>query len=749
MVVKRALALFSVLTLALAARGQAPAQQAGGRLPAVAPSGRPAVGLALEGGGALGIAHVGVLRWLEENRIPVDRLAGTSMGSLVGALYAIGLSPEELRALAVSDAFTRVFTLQTPYADASFRRRQDRRELPQAVTVGLRRFPGLRNALLSDRGVLEFLSTNMAAWNRDDADYDRMPIPFRCVATDLNTLEPVTFAAGPLPDAVRASISIPGVFSPVQARSGHFLVDGGILDNLPTDVLRGSLHADAVIAVHLDNGDVAAPDTSSIVTVLNRAFIAGVQLNVLQAQKLADLVISVPVQGFTGTDYARASELIDAGYRAAEHNRAALQRFALDEAAWKAYLAARQSRRAGQPGTLREVRVEGGSPGAVREVERDTKPLLGHPLLPATTLNALKSVQSAGSLSATWESFSAAAAPGAAPGSGTDSGLLVRLHGDPNGPPFLLIAPELGASTSNITREEMTLRLVHQNLGGYGSELRADAHLGYRTDLSAGYYRMLTPGGWFVEPRARVVREPVYLWVNQKRVAERFQQNLEVGLDTGRTFSRKFQVSGQWRAEETQWSLRAGTGGGPYLSGTAQTGVLHIVFDQAQAGLLSPSGFRLSLAAGALYHAAGSSNAPLVKASFSRTQPWRDNIFGFGTEINSYLRANVAQPYRFTLGGPLSLSASSFDEYRGTDTALAHAGLMHRIASLPTGVGQGLYVAIGYEAGEVWSPEARSFLRQDGITALVANTPVGLFTVGASAGDAGHRKVYVTLGRWF
>ena len=113
------------------------------------------------------------------------------------------------------------------------------------------------------------------------------------------------------------------------------------------------------------------------------------------------------------------------------------------------------------------------------------------------------------------------------------------------------------------------------------------------------------------------------------------------------------------------------------------------------------------------------------------------------------MRANVAQPFRFTLGGPMRLSASSFDEYRGTDIYLARTGYMRRIAALPTGLGQGLYGLIGYEAGEVWSPEQRAFLRQDGTVGLVGNTPIGLVTFGVSVGDAGHRKVFFTVGRWF
>jgi len=743
------------------AEAQELARPAGGSdFPTVQPLNRPAIGLALEGGGALGIAHIGILQWFEERHIPVDRLAGTSMGALIGALYATGQTPAQIHALALGDSLSRVFTLQTSYAQSSFRRRQDRHELPQSITFGLKQGPQVRNALLSNRGIDEFLQTQLIAYNSQELDFDRMPIPFRCVAADLNTLQSVTFAAGPLPVAVRASISIPGVFSPVQVANGHFLVDGGILDNLPTDVLRRDLHADTVIAVRLQDAPLAAADTTSIVGVLNRAFSAGIVHNVEQAESLADVVIRVPVAKFSATDYGKAKDLMEAGYKAAEANRAVLLPYALDDSGWQAYLAARELRRRPQPGVLRLVHVEGTDPTAIREVLTDMKPLQGQPISPARTLDALIPIQSNGEIEATYETFAPPADNGAqavpAPGPGIsranipDTGIKVRLGNDPTGPPYLLAGPDLASATSNISRAELTLRLVDQNLGGFGSELRADARIGYLTDLSAEYYRLLTPRGYFLEPRAELLREPVYIWANQKRIAERFQQNLVAGIEAGRTFTNHLQVSTEWRAEDTHWSLTTGSGGGPYLSGTAQTGLLHIDLDEAATGSVSPDGFRISAAAGALYHAAGSANAPMVKLSFSRTRRWReDNIFGLSADIDSYFRANVAQPYRFTLGGPLRLSASSFDEYRGTDTAIARAGYLRRIAALPTGLGHGLYALLGYEAGEIWSPEQRAILRQDGATGLLANTPLGVITVGVSVGDAGHRKAFITLGRLF
>ena len=764
MPLNRAAVLFAALLLATAAAsGQQEARQPDVQTPAapqsplppVVPGNRPAIGLALEGGGALGLAHVGVLQWFEDHRIPIDRIAGTSMGALVGATYATGHSPAELRTLATGGDLAAVFTLQTPYVDSSFRRRQDRRQTPSAITVGLAHGVALRNALLSDRGVNAFLATNLNGYNRPLLDFNQLPIPFRCVATDLTSLQSITFASGPLPQAVRASISIPGVFPPVKNSDGHYLADGGILDNLPTGVLRRDLHADVVIAIRLQDAPLAASDVSSIVGVLNRAFSAGIVENVERSLKLADLVINVPVADYSGTDYAKGGQLIHEGYLAAEANSSKLLPYALSPADWAAYLAARNQRQLPQPGVLRQVRVEGGDPGAQQQVRTELKPLEGQPISPARTLDALKPVQSNGAYGATFQTFGPPPAAGNATAAvpnapSPDDGILIHLSKNPTGPPYLLIGPELAAETSNITRMELNLRFIDQNLGGYGSELRANAELGFMTVLNAEYYRQLTPGGFFLQPHVGAVREPIYIWANQKRVAERLQQNLDAGIEAGRTIGNWLQISAGWRALDTHWSLTTGSGGGPYLNGTAQEGLLRIVVDRETSGAVSPSGFRLNAAAGSLYHAAASANAPLVEVSAARTWTWRDhNIFGLTGDVNSYLRANVAEPFRFTLGGPRRLAASSIDEFRGTDTYLTRAGYLHRIAALPTGLGHGLYAVFGYEAGEVWSPKSRAILRQDGTLGFLAATPLGSISVGGSVGDAGHRKFFLTIGRLF
>jgi NTE family protein len=721
------------------------------RLPKIVPPGRPVIGVALEGGGALGLAHIGVLHWMEDNHIPVDRIAGTSMGALVGGLYASGHSPAEMEKIATSDVFRGVFAMETPYMDANFRRREDRRELPQAIQFGLKGGLGLRNAVLVDSGLNEFLAVSLNRYNRSELSFDSLPIPFRCVATDLNTMQPVVFDGGPMPQALRASIAIPGVFPPVQYRD-HYLVDGAILDNLPTDIVKQNLHSDVVIAVDLTAADFSESDVSSVVGIFARAFAAGTARNERIARTLADVLILADTGTFSTIDYNKASDLIAAGYAAAEKSRAALKKYALNDDGWAAYIADRRGRERPQPSTLQVVKIEGGSSGAEEVARADVSKLKGKPIEPVTLSDALRHVQGNGSYQTSFETF----APGTpAPtdrmeATGPDTGVLVRLSKVRNGPPFLMFGTDATAMNSNVTRSTVDLRLIDQNLGGFGSELRADLRFGFLTQASGEYYRQLTQSGYYIQPHIGILREPVYLWENQIRVSERFSQRAGGGLDIGRTFSRNLQASLEWRAQVLRWHLVTGSDGIQNVSGSVQTATAHIVYDRTESGIISPNGSRLEVSAGSLFNAVASRNAPLIEAKATKTFKITDqDILAVGSEGNTLFRRNVAGPLRFTLGGPLRLSAASIDEYRGTDDFLVRAGYLHRVATLPSGLGQGLYMSFGYEGGEIWAPERRTFLRQDGLLTVIAATPLGAITVGGAVGDAGRRKVFFSFGRLF
>src|SRR5258705_6564366 len=224
------------LILVVASSPFAQAQQAFPANSATAEKARPKTGVALEGGGALGLAHIGVLQWFEDHHIPIDYLAGTSMGGLVGGLYASGKSPQQLRDLVKAQNWDVILGGAIPFEDLSFRRKEDKVAFPNSILLGLRRglsLPGGLNAgqqisLLIDRETLPYSGVR---------SFDDLPIPFRCVATDLVSGKQAVFKNGSLSRAMRATMAIPGLFSPIRDGE-HVYVDGGLVGNLPTDVVR-------------------------------------------------------------------------------------------------------------------------------------------------------------------------------------------------------------------------------------------------------------------------------------------------------------------------------------------------------------------------------------------------------------------------------------------------------------------------------------------------------------------------------
>jgi NTE family protein len=237
--------------------------------PPPGPVGRRRIGLALGGGGALAMSEIGALQWLEEHHVPVDMIAGTSMGSMVGALYSTGKTIDELKVVMNDDVFNQVFRISTSYTSKSYRRREDSRELPNALTVGLKHGVSLRNSVLTDQGLNSFLDRQFLRYD-DQTEFNALPIPFRALSTDLTDAKAVTFARGSLPDAIRASVSLPGVYRPFEL-NGHEYVDGGVLENLPTRTVR-DMKADVVLAVSLPLEPVGKNDLNSILGVLARSF---------------------------------------------------------------------------------------------------------------------------------------------------------------------------------------------------------------------------------------------------------------------------------------------------------------------------------------------------------------------------------------------------------------------------------------------------------------------------------------------
>lgn len=279
---------------------------------------RPKVGLVLSGGAARGLAHIGVLKALEEQGIKIDAIAGTSMGAVVGGLYASGYKIDELEKLALNIDWQQALSDAPPREDVPFRRKQDDRDFLVKQQLSFRDDGSLGLPLGVIQGQnLALMLESLLAHTSDTRDFDKLPIPFRAVATDIANGEKVVFRKGHLPQVIRASMSIPAVFAPVEL-DGRLLVDGGMTDNIPLDVAR-EMGVDVAIVVDIGTPLRNRKQLATVVDVLNQSITLMTRRNSeeqLAALKPGDVLIQPALAAFGVTDFGKAQEMIDAGYRA-------------------------------------------------------------------------------------------------------------------------------------------------------------------------------------------------------------------------------------------------------------------------------------------------------------------------------------------------------------------------------------------------------------------------------------------------
>ena len=319
---------------------------------AVAQNGAPApkrltIGVALEGGGALGLAHIGVLRWFEQHHIPIDYISGNSMGALVGGMYATGKSPDELEVLVKHMDWPFIIGGETPYQDLSFRRKEDERAVQNDLVIGFKHGASLPSGLSSGHQISLVIDRETLAYSAVKS-FDDLPIPFRCVSTELISEKAHVFSTGPIGFAMRSSMSLPGIFDPIRD-GDRVYVDGALVDNLPTDLVR-DMGPDVVIAIHLQVAPATADEIQSLFSVLGQSITVGTANTELRGMEAADIVVKVDVQKFTSLEFDKAEALIQKGMEAAEEKSKILLPYALDQAAWNEYMARRDARKKGACG---------------------------------------------------------------------------------------------------------------------------------------------------------------------------------------------------------------------------------------------------------------------------------------------------------------------------------------------------------------------------------------------------------------
>jgi NTE family protein len=342
--------------------------------------------------------------------------------------------------------------------------------------------------------------------------------------------------------------------------------------------------------------------------------------------------------------------------------------------------------------------------------------------------------------------------------------ILVTVASKKTGPPVILLGSNIEAETATTSRWTLEGTLIHQDLGGYGSELRGHIKVGWLTQLDTEYFRKLPGppvggstiegaklGELFVAPRVGLLRQPFYIYRNQNRLSERQLQTIGDGIDVGWTDQRIRELRVGWEMDDVRWQTQVGsaTDALPDVFGSMEKARVRYVYDTQDRALVPQYGMRLVTQAGYLFSATSSRNAPQITMQGSLAHTIGKNLAILSFDSGTMFNRNVAQPFRFTLGGPLRLTASAFDEYRGTDYFLLSPAFLRRIASLPQPLGQSLYFGFAYEAGQMRAPDAATVTRQDIYFGVVAETPLGVITLAPAIGGDGHRKFVFTLGRLF
>lgn len=445
---------------------------------------RPRVGLVLSGGGARGAAHVGVLKVLEELRVPVDAIVGTSMGAVVGGLYASGFSAAELeRELRVAD-WPAIFRDEVPRRTLSFRRKEEQRQpvLHQAIGVsseGLDLPGGLvaghRLGLLLETLLLPVLAVE---------DFDRLPIPFRATATDLGTGELVVLGEGDIARAIRASMAVPAAFAPVE-RGSRLLVDGGLRANLPLDVAP-ELDLDVVIAVDVVSDLEPADSLESLLGIARQVTRLVVRLNSDRALEgnEPDVLIQPDLDRFSSIDFPGSEEMVEQGAIAARQHAETLGRWALSDTDYRAWRRRVMDRR-GSTVVPAFVAVTAPDGAAAERLERRLRVRPGIPVDTAVLRDDLNRIYGLGGFDRV--GFDVVVEQG-------DTGLVVIPVPRSTGPAAVQIGLRLSDDFGGGSAFTAVARLVRLRLTGAGGELRLMGAFGEDRFITANVYQPFGAG---------------------------------------------------------------------------------------------------------------------------------------------------------------------------------------------------------------------------------------------------------------
>jgi NTE family protein len=695
----------------------------------------------LEGGGALGLAHIGVLQWLYQHHVPVDLVAGTSMGGLVGGMYATGRTPDQIQQLIQNVDWDQALSGQLPFRDLSYRRKQDAVEFPTRIEFGLRHGVQLPEGFNAGQQV-SFILDHVALPYSQIKSFNDLPTPFACVATDLTTSKQQVFHDGSLALALRSTMSLPGIFTPVHSGT-QLYTDGGLLNNLPVDVAQ-SMGAQLTVAVYLQTAAFNAKQPLSSFSVLGQSLSVMIAANELKSMQMADVLVTVPLDKYDALDYDKAAEIIRLGYEAAENKHVILSKLAVDDAAWKQYVDGREGRTLVTP-VPQFLEVTGTTPALEKKIQRRLSPDVGKPV---DTVNLEQQfTRIAGSGRFATLGYSMTAKDG-------KPGLLVSAEEKSYSPPIVRPLIIIDGTNYNEVLFSAGARITFLDFGSFGSELRNDVVVGSLYELQSEYYHPFSPTThWFIAPQVGLDTSKFYFYFDNHIDSQYRKRQFGGAVDVGYTFGNSAEVRLGYESAYQRYSPVIGdTIVYPIQSGRIGVSRLHYTLDLTDDPVLPMRGMS-AVFRGEWWDANTGTNQP-----FPVTELRTHFLFPLTPKSSAYLAASGGSTLGyedtgippFSLGGGLQLSAFGENELITNQYYLFQTGYIRRIGKLPPFLGDSISLVTTYEAGKTFFLPNEPSVPMDGVVGIVIKTAIGPFEIAGAAGNGtDHRKIFFQLDRFF
>jgi NTE family protein len=733
--------------------------------PAAPPPHRPRIGLVLSGGGARGAAHVGVLKVLEQAHIPIDAVAGTSMGAVVGGLYASGLSPREIESIMTSLNWQDAFRDKPPREDLTFRRKQEDQNFLVKFPFGIR---GSRIQL--PKGLIQGQKLNQILRRLTlpvarVTNFDDLPTPFRAVATDLETGEAVIMSSGDLTTAMRASMSAPGVFAPVE-REGRLLVDGGIVENVPIDVAR-AMGVDILIVV-----DVGAPllkrnKLTSAPVISNQMLAILIQRNAReQLAKLGEKdVLIEPALGDTSSfDFGIVARVIATGQVAGRAAESRLATLSVSPEEFQRYVAKRDQDRSSPP-RIDFVRIEEGSERYSNRLDRLFKDVIGKPLDPDAVARHITTVYGQGNLEALDYRVIQE--------EDDHYGLLVNARRNSWGPNYVRFGLSLQDDFEGNSSYNAAARFVLSEITKPGGEWVWDLQIGETSQIASEVYLPISDtSSFFFAPHADARSQNVDVLAGQLRVAQYRVRSVDYGLDFGREFGNWGEIRTGIEKQSGNESVQIGNPNLPSDTFRTRDYFLRLSFDRLDNVNFPHHGQQAQVQWRAERTGLGSQTS-YDQLSFNYLAA---NSFGRYTIVFSANGGTTFNPpaglllagqttgpggvavttpsdlrLLFPLGGFGNLSGLKADSLAGPHFALARTMFYKQIGrggpgylDVPT------YLGVTFEMGNVWNrlgDASFANTHRDASVFLGMDTLLGPLYIATGFDDKGQHAFYLFLGR--